>query len=60
MIQAYSFHTLKRGARSMALAVGDMAPDFTVWSDKMFKIKLSSMRGSKLLLLFFPLAFTST
>ncbi len=37
----------------MALSVGDMAPDFTVRSDKMFKINLAGLRGHKLLLLFF-------
>jgi len=44
----------------MAIRVGDMAPDFTLWSDKMFKVDLAGLRGHKLLLLFFPLAFTST
>ncbi len=44
----------------MSLQVGQMAPDFTTRTNKMDEFKLSGLRGSKLLLLFVPLAFTST
>ena len=43
----------------MALQVGTQAPDFTLKSNKMQDVKLSELRGSKVLLLFVPLAFTS-
>ncbi len=40
---------------------GDIAPDFTARSTKGEKLTLSSLRGSRnVLLAFFPLAFTST
>jgi peroxiredoxin len=42
----------------MALEVGKQAPDFTLKSNKMQDVKLSELRGSKVLLLFVPLAFT--
>jgi peroxiredoxin len=42
----------------MALAVGQQAPDFTLKSNKMQDVKLSELRGNKVLLLFVPLAFT--
>jgi peroxiredoxin len=42
----------------MALEVGQQAPDFTLKSNKMQDVKLSELRGSKVLLLFVPLAFT--
>jgi glutaredoxin-dependent peroxiredoxin len=42
----------------MALQVGSQAPDFTLKSNKMADVKLSELRGSKVLLLFVPLAFT--
>lgn len=44
----------------MALQVGQQAPDFTMKSNKMKEVKLSELRGSKVLLLFVPLAFTGT
>ncbi len=43
----------------MALPVGSQAPDFALKSNKMQDVKLSELRGSKVLLLFVPLAFTS-
>ena len=42
----------------MALEVGQQAPDFTLKSNKMEDVKLSGLRGNKVLLLFVPLAFT--
>ncbi|MBV8054866.1 MAG: redoxin domain-containing protein [Deltaproteobacteria bacterium] len=42
----------------MPLQVGQQAPDFTLKSNKMQDVKLSEQRGSKVLLLFVPLAFT--
>jgi glutaredoxin-dependent peroxiredoxin len=42
----------------MALEVGKQAPDFTLKSNKMQDVKLSELRGNKVLLLFVPLAFT--
>jgi glutaredoxin-dependent peroxiredoxin len=41
-------------------AVGDEAPDFTLPSTAGSAITLSSLRGRKVLIAFFPLAFTST
>jgi peroxiredoxin len=43
----------------MALQVGTQAPDFALKSNKMQDVKLSELRGNKVLLLFVPLAFTS-
>jgi peroxiredoxin len=42
----------------MALQVGSQAPDFTMKSNKMQDVRLSELRGNKVLLLFVPLAFT--
>jgi peroxiredoxin len=42
----------------MALQVGQQAPDFALKSNKMEDVKLSALRGNKVLLLFVPLAFT--
>lgn len=36
------------------------APDFTLYNSERQTVTLSSLRGSKVLLLFFPAAFTST
>ncbi len=44
----------------MAVAVGSMAPDFTLKSSKMEDLTLSSFRGKPVLLLVYPLAFTPT
>jgi peroxiredoxin len=48
-------------AATKALAVGDRAPDFTADSTSGQPVALSSFQGKKrVLLAFFPLAFTST
>jgi peroxiredoxin len=44
----------------MIPAVGSPAPDFAMKSNKMQDVKLSGLRGSKVLMLFVPLAFTGT
>lgn len=41
------------------LKVGDRAPDFTLVSDKGAKVKLSGLKGKKVILYFFPKAGTS-
>jgi len=41
-------------------AVGALAPDFTVPSTSGSNVTLSALRGSNVLLAFFPLAFTGT
>ncbi len=44
----------------MSVQVGNIAPDFTLYSDEMKPVRLSDFRGKKnVLLLFFPGAFTS-
>lgn len=44
----------------MTIQVGQIAPDFTLFASDKREITLSELRGSNVLLLFFPLAFTST
>ena len=44
----------------MNIKIGQPAPDFTLYDSTKNKITLSDMKGQNLLLLFFPLAFTST
>jgi peroxiredoxin len=44
----------------MTVALGSMAPDFTLKSSKMEDVTLSKLHGKPVLLLFFPLAFTPT
>lgn len=41
-----------------ALSVGDRAPDFTLRSHRDDEVTLSSLRGSNVVVAFFPLAFT--
>ena len=43
----------------MAVQVGRQAPDFTLYDSDKNKVTLSEFRGTNVLLLFFPLAFTS-
>lgn len=42
----------------MALQIGQPAPDFTLKTNKLQEVTLSTLKGRKVLLLFFPLAFT--
>ena len=44
----------------MNIKIGQPAPDFTLYDSTKNKITLSDMKGQNVLLLFFPLAFTST
>ncbi|MFD0941986.1 redoxin domain-containing protein [Pedobacter boryungensis] len=44
----------------MALRVGDKAPDFKLFSSELKEVSLSDYKGKKLVLHFFPLAFTGT
>lgn len=43
----------------MSLQIGQPAPDFTLYDSEKNKVALSDQRGQNVLLLFFPLAFTS-
>lgn len=43
----------------MALKIGDKAPDFTLYNTEKSQVTLSEQKGQNVLLLFFPLAFTS-
>ena len=44
----------------MKIEVGQTAPDFTLYDSTKNKVTLSAHQGHNVLLLFFPLAFTST
>ncbi len=44
----------------MKIEIGQLAPDFTLYDSEKKKITLSEQQGQNVLLLFFPLAFTST
>lgn len=44
----------------MQIAIGQPAPDFTLYTSDKKKVTLSELKGHQVLLLFFPLAFTST
>jgi len=44
----------------MKIEIGQTAPDFTLYDSAKNKVTLSDLRGHNVLLLFFPLAFTST
>lgn len=43
----------------MSLQIGDRAPDFTLIDTDKQQVSLSAQKGKNVLLLFFPLAFTS-
>ena len=42
----------------MTIKIGDQAPDFTLYNTEKEEISLSQFKGQKVLILFFPLAFT--
>ena len=44
----------------MKIEIGQQAPGFTLYDSEKNKITLSELKGQNVLLLFFPLAFTST
>ena len=44
----------------MSIEIGQPAPDFTLFDSEKKKLTLSELKGQPVLLLFFPLAFTST
>jgi len=44
----------------MKIEVGQPAPDFTLYASDKTQLTLSQLKGQNVLLLFFPLAFTST
>jgi len=44
----------------MKIQIGDPAPDFTLYDSDKKQIALSEYRGQNVLLLFYPVAFTST
>jgi peroxiredoxin len=44
----------------MKIEVGQTAPDFMLYDSDKNKVKLSDYKGKNVVLLFFPLAFTST
>lgn len=43
----------------MKIEIGQMAPDFTLHDSEKKQVSLSEQRGTNVVLLFFPLAFTS-
>ena len=44
----------------MRIDIGQPAPDFTLYASDKTQVTLSGLKGHNVLLLFFPLAFTST
>lgn len=44
----------------MSIQIGDKAPDFSLYSSEKQLVHLSDFKGRNVVLLFFPLAFTST
>jgi len=44
----------------MSLQVGDKAPDFKLFSNELKEVSLSDFSGKKLVVHFFPMAFTGT
>jgi peroxiredoxin len=44
----------------MKIELGQPAPDFTLYASDKTQVTLSQLKGQNVLLLFFPLAFTST
>ena len=42
----------------MSLQIGDTAPNFTLYSSELTEVSLSSFKGKKVVIHFFPMAFT--
>ena len=45
--------------KNMALSIGQKAPDFSLYNTAKEKVNLADYRGRNVVILFFPLAFTS-
>ena len=60
MLQAETSYFRNQTILAMPLAIGQPAPDFLLYSSDKQPVRLSELRGQNVLLLFFPLAFTST
>lgn len=58
MVRAYLLYLQEN--QLMAIQTGQQAPDFTLRDTEKAQVTLSEQRGKNVLLLFFPLAFTST
>ena len=50
----------KIATETKTLKVGDVAPDFTLRAHDGSEIKLSALRGKRVVLAFFAFAFTNT
>lgn len=44
----------------MSLQIGDQAPDFKLYSSDLSELSLAAFRGKKVIIHFFPMAFTGT
>lgn len=44
----------------MSLQVGDQAPDFKLYSSDLAEVSLAAFKGKKVIIHFFPMAFTGT
>jgi peroxiredoxin len=51
---------IQTGSQSSKIEIGAAAPDFSLFDSDKKKVALSDYRGQRVLLLFFPAAFTST
>ena len=56
--KAKIIHPFNSISALMAIEVGQLAPDFTLFSDEKKPVKLSDFRGKNVVLNFFPAAFT--
>ena len=44
----------------MSLQIGDIAPDFKLYSSELTEVSLAAFKGKKVIIHFFPMAFTGT
>lgn len=56
MLNIYFYHSIQH---FMAIEIGQPAPQFSLFNTEKEKISLADQKGSPVVLLFFPLAFTS-